>query len=71
MPTELRVQFQNYRVLRSPGERADGSGRYDVQRPDGTYCCRSILWKDVEEEVLADLRGRHPRVDGADAKTGL
>ena len=57
-------------VVRSGCEPADGTGRYDVQRPDGSYCCRGVLWGDVEDQVLADLRKNAP-IDHGAASSGV
>jgi hypothetical protein len=55
MPSDLHLQFCNYRILRAGEDPSDGVGRYDVQRPDGSYCCQGVLWRDVEATVLADI----------------
>jgi hypothetical protein len=50
---DLRISIYGYSVKRHG---ADHEGfRYDVWRPDGSFCCHEVIWRGVEDRVVADL----------------
>ena len=55
MATDVRVKLGDYTILRVSRPGGPAAARYDVVRPDGSFCCHAVVWPDVERAIDADV----------------